>query len=455
MAITPSCPPAMSAEHLCVFINMALPQRILVGLSGGADSVALAYLLLREDVDLRAVHVNHGLRGEASDGDEAFVRQLCREWSLPLDVYRATLPEHPGEDWARQARYGFYRQAMEKHGADAVALAHHRDDQAETFLLHLLRGAGLTGLTGMEQDVQVLGVRVIRPLLGASRQELRDLLTQAGIPWREDESNQDTRYLRNALRCQVLPMMEQLAPGATGRIAATAGLLRLDEAALSEQAEVMAAGEPYIPLNRLNDLPSGLLHRVLRRWWQRCATPREESNLSRQQTEALASLVKGMPGSKCNLPMGWQGYRGWTHLHLRGGELSCSVRLNVSDGAASHGDGRKTQAMPRVLYDQCVVRTRQPGDWISPYGQCGRQSLQDYFVNRRVDAPFRDCVPLLCLGSQVLLAAGVGAGAVPAFDPAKDYVMLSWMGEMPWMQKKGGTTWNGMQSSMTTCPRCL
>lgn len=435
MAIMPSCPPAPSAARPCVFINMPLPRRLLVGLSGGADSVALAYLLCQEDVELRAVHVNHGLRGEASDGDEAFVRQLCGEWGLPLDVYRAVPPEHPGEDWARQARYGFYRQAMEQHGAEAIALAHHRDDQAETFLLHLLRGSGLTGLTGMEQDAMVLGVRVIRPLLGASRQELRDLLTRKNIPWREDASNQDTRYLRNALRCQVLPLMEQLAPGAAGRIAATAGLLRLDEAALTQQANALAVGEPYMPPSSLNDLPPGLLHRVLRQWWQRCAAPREERSLSRQQTEALAALVAAPAGSKCNLPMGWQGYRGWTHLHLLGGETPCSVRLNVADGAASHGDGCCMQAIPRELYEQCVVRTRQPGDWISPFGQSGRQSLQDYLVNRRVDAPFRARVPLVCLGSQVLLVAGVGAGAVPAFDPAKDNVTLSWMGEMPWMQK--------------------
>lgn len=418
-----------------MFINMVLPRRLLVGLSGGADSVALAYLLMQQGVELRAVHVNHGLRGEASDEDEAFVCRLCKAWGMPLDVYRAVPPAHPGEDWARQARYGFFRQAMAEHGAEAIALAHHRDDQAETFLLHLLRGAGLTGLTAMEQDCQVLGVRVIRPLLRVSRQELRELLSRESIPWREDASNQDTRYLRNALRCQVLPLLEQLAPGATGRIASTAGLLRLDEEALALTANALAVGEPYMSLAELEKLPVGLVHRLLRQWWQRCATPQEERSLSRQQTEALASLVKAPAGSKCNLPMGWQGYRGWTHLHLLGGESSCSVRLSVSDGAAFHGDGRKMQAMPRSLYEQCVVRTRQPGDWISPFGQSGRQSMQDYFVNRRVDAPFRDHVPLLCLGSQVMLVAGVGAGAVPAFDPANDNLMLSWMGDMPWMQK--------------------
>lgn len=414
---------------------MVLPRRILVGLSGGADSVALTYLLMQENVELRAVHVNHGLRGEASDGDEAFVRQLCQQWKLPLDVFRTQPPEHPGEDWARQARYGFFRQAMTMHGADALALAHHRDDQAETFLLHLLRGAGMTGLTGMEADGTVLGVRVIRPLLGASRQQLRDLLKRENIPWREDASNQDTRYLRNAVRCQLLPLMEQLSPGAAGRIAAAADLLRLDETALAQQAQTLADDTPHLPLSRVQELSTGMLHRVLRQWWQRCAAPQEERSLSRQQTEALASLVTAPVGSKCNLPMGWQGYRGWTHLHLLGGENTCGVELKVSQGAQAPGDGCRTQAMPAALYAECVVRTRQPGDWIRPFGQAGRQTMQDYFVNRRVDAPFRDVIPLVCLDSQVLLAAGVGAGAVPAFDSTKDNLTLSWIGDMPWMQK--------------------
>lgn len=414
---------------------MALPRRLMVGLSGGADSVALAHLLMQQPVELCAVHVNHGLRGAASDGDEAFVRQLCAEWGLPLEVYRAVPPEHPGEDWARQARYGFFRQAMEKHGAEAIALAHHRDDQAETLLLHLLRGTGLTGLTGMAADSRVLGVRVIRPLLGASRQELRDMLTRENIPWREDESNQDTHYLRNALRCQVLPLMEQLAPGAAGRVAATAELLRLDDAALEHQAQALVTGEPCLPLAELACLPGGLVHRVLRRWWQRCAAPTDERCLSRPQTEALAALASAPVGSKCNLPMGWHGYRGWTHLHLVGGEMPCSVGLEAGPCDGHPGDGLRTQAMPRALYERCTLRTRQPGDWIRPFGQGGRRTLQDYLVDRHVDAPFRDRVPLLCLGDEVLLAAGVGAGAVPRLDPAKDNVMLSWLGHMPWMQK--------------------
>ena len=158
----------------------ALPRCAAVGVSGGADSVALLHLLLVRGCEVQAVHVNHGLRGAASDGDEAFVRALCSSLHVPLITFRLEPPENPGEDWARKERYRCFREAMARTGAQALALAHHRDDQAETLLLHLMRGAGLTGLTGMAAEMDLDGMRVLRPLLGFTRQELRDALTEAG-----------------------------------------------------------------------------------------------------------------------------------------------------------------------------------------------------------------------------------------------------------------------------------
>lgn len=420
-----------------MYIKMTLPRRLLIGLSGGADSVALAWLLLqkRQETELVAVHVNHGLRGDDSDGDEAFVRQLCESWQLPLEVYRAQPPENPGEDWARQVRYGFYREAMEKYGADAIALAHHRDDQAETLLLHLLRGTGLTGLAGMAQDSVVLGVRVVRPLLDCSRQQLREILREAGIAWREDASNQDSRYLRNALRQQVLPLMEQLAPSASQRMAAAASILRDEDSLLEHQArQALGEAADYLPLDRLHGLDKALQRRIVRLWWQQGAAL-EERSLSHRQTEELLALVDAPVGSRCNLPGGCHGYRGWTHLHLLGRvENPPQVRLESAREAHEPGNGKTCQAMPRALLDQCRVRTWQQGDWIAPFGQSGRQSLQDYFTNRRVDAPFRGRVLLLCRGSEVLLAAGVGAGGIPRFDNTGDNMMIYWKGDMPWMK---------------------
>ena len=225
----------------------SLPDTVLAGVSGGADSVALLRLLVlrRENRggSVTAVHVNHGLRGDASDGDEAFVRQLCREWQVPLLVFRAVPPAHAGEDWARAARYGFFRQAAEQTGCYDLVLAHHRDDQAETVLEHLLRGSGLTGLCGMRPVSGRDGLTLYRPLLETDRAALRAFLLRQGLTWREDASNQDTAYLRNAVRLELLPLMERLRPGAAERIAGTAGLLADDEACLRRTAEEYLASD--------------------------------------------------------------------------------------------------------------------------------------------------------------------------------------------------------------------
>lgn len=420
-----------------------LPEKLLVGLSGGADSVALLLLLMEAGYPVTAAHVNHGLRGEESDEDEAFVRTLCARYGVPLLVYQAVPPENPGEGWAREARYAFFRRAMQTSGADALALAHHRDDQAETLLLHLLRGAGLTGLTGMSADSMLDGIRVLRPLLRYSREELRAYLKERGQTWREDGSNGDARYLRNALRHAALPLMEQLAPGASVRMANTAALLAEDEAALNALAEAFLKRHPgnALLLEELQQQPAGLRKRILRAWWRTIAVPAKERTLSAAQTEAFHSLLAAPASARCNLPGGWYGQRGWTHLHLISPDgasglqetpAGASPLLSVEPFGGSCGDGRCCQALPRAWLEDCTVRSRQKGDYIRPFGSSGRQSLQDYFVNRRVDAAFRDRVPLLCRGSEVLLVGGVGAGHVPHTEEINNPVLLRWKQVFPW-----------------------
>ena len=418
-----------------------LPRRLLIGLSGGADSVALTCMLLRrresEGLALTAVHVNHGLRGAEADADEAFVRDFCDAHGLPLTVKRLDPPEHASEGWAREARYAAFREAYEAAGAEALVLAHHRDDQAETLLLHLLRGSGLTGLSGMARDGQLYGMRVIRPMLGIPRSSLLAALEAEGQPWREDATNAGGAYLRNRIRHRLIPLMEELAPGAASRLAVTAELLREDAAVLDALAEEECSrltGWHCLPLPALRDLDTGLRRRVLRLWWQRETGCLPDAEV----TFRLDALTEAPPGTREMLTGGVPAEAGrfWLHaavppepfepLPLAGSETAGpgSTLLRLTPSLGGPGGGRRSQEMPEALARSCVVRTRCPGDFIRPFGMTGTQSLQDYFVNRKVDAPFRDSVPLLCIGSEVLWAAGVGAGAVPRWRSEADNVRV-------------------------------
>ena len=265
--------------------------------------------------------------------------------------------------------------------------------------------------------------------------------------WREDASNGDDRYLRNALRLQVLPVLEQLAPGAAARMANAADLLREDETALNALAQDFLADYPgpALPLEALREYPEGLQKRILRAWWEVCGPDGAERSLSAAQTDSLAALLDAPASSRCNLPKGWHGQRGWTHIHLVSPQdmpgipempaASCPM-LTAEPFTGETGDGQGSQAIPRAWLAECTVRSRQTGDFIRPFGTSGSQSLQDYFVNRRIDAACRDRVPLLCRGSEVLLTGGVGAGSIPYTNDMQEPVLIRWKEHFPWQQVK-------------------
>lgn len=185
------------------------PGRWAVGVSGGADSVALLSLLLgsTEPSRLHVVHLNHQTRGGDSDDDERFVRDFCAVCNVPCTVARRDEIEPTGDPWPanRSARYralrlALFRRTVQQHGLAGVALAHHADDQAETVFQRLVRGAGYLPLAAMSRDTTVGSLRIIRPLLHVRRQELRDYLCSIHQPWREDASNLSDQYARNRIR---------------------------------------------------------------------------------------------------------------------------------------------------------------------------------------------------------------------------------------------------------------
>ena len=270
---------------------------VLCAVSGGRDSMALLHLLStlagEGGFQAAAAHFNHQLRPTA-DRDEAFVRNWCRERGIPLTCGAGNVKEFAAreglsiEDAARKLRYAFLETAAADMGAARIATAHHREDNAETVLLHLLRGTGLQGLGGI---APVRG-KIIRPLLEINRAEIDEYVARHSLPYVEDESNQDTRFTRNRLRLEVLPLLEEIAPGCAGRLAAAAELLRDENNHIQREAEDLLPpaenGSITLPIPTLRKQDAALRRRLIRTMGQKLGV-----ELTKPQTEAVLALNSG------------------------------------------------------------------------------------------------------------------------------------------------------------------
>lgn len=270
---------------------------VLCAVSGGRDSMVMLHLLSALGAEggfhIAAAHFNHRLRPTA-DRDEAFVRDWCRERDIPLTCgagYVADFAAREGlgvEDAARKLRYAFLESAARDMGADHIATAHHREDNAETVLLHLLRGTGLQGLGGI---APVRG-GIVRPLLETSRAEIDAYAARNSVPYVEDESNRDTRFTRNRLRLEVLPLLEEISPGCGGRIAAAAELLREEDGHLRREAEALVPdasdGAVTLPVPVLERQDKAVQRRLVRTMGRKLGV-----ELTKAQTEAVLSLKSG------------------------------------------------------------------------------------------------------------------------------------------------------------------
>ena len=247
------------------FCKLDPDRPILVGVSGGPDSICLLHILIQNRYALIIAHFNHGLRPEAAEEAE-FVRQLAIEWHTPFVVGQqdvaAFANEHGYslEEGARVARYRFLSQEATKHGAQAIAVAHTADDQIETVLMHFLRGTGTSGLRGMafrtHMKIWDQDIPIVRPLLSTWREEILDYLEVHQLPSRFDQSNLDVRFYRNRLRHELIPYLERYQPAIRHNIARMAEILRADDEALEGMVQiawnecVRGKGRGYVILNQ-------------------------------------------------------------------------------------------------------------------------------------------------------------------------------------------------------------
>ena len=423
---------------------LAPGEPLLVGVSGGADSVALLHALVQLGRKPHVCHLNHQLRGADSDADAEFVGQLAQKHGLPFTVEKRDVAAFAAErklsleDAARRARHEFFAAVAERTGIKTLALAHTADDQVETFLLKLLRGAGATGLSGMEVEHELGGMRVIRPLLGVRRSEILDYLAAEELSWREDASNADPRFTRNRIRHVLLPLLErEFNPAVRETLLRTAEILRDEDSYLTHHVSDAVYSSDYcgeeIDIEAFRGWSPAVQRRVVRLWLG------PEIELGFEHIEAVRELaLSDSPSAEVHLPEDLVVYREYDELKKARREELEPVRgkwpLAISGETVIQELGVKfichpesvegSRSLPKEicrqttggpqrfrsaqndkqsecfdadsLGDSPFIRTWQEGDHFQPLGMSGEKKLQDFFVDEKVPRRMRGRTPLLC-----------------------------------------------------------
>ncbi len=384
-------------------------DRIVCAVSGGADSMALlwAMYLLKDSlkIELDAAHFNHGLRGEESDRDEAFVRKFCEDYQIPLSVGNgAVVPGKKGlEAAAREARYSFLATLSGK-----IATAHTADDNAETVLMHLVRGTGLKGLGG----IAPMNGNLIRPMLSVTRTEVLTFLQEYHIPFVDDSSNAEDAFLRNRLRHHVMPLLKQENPRLAENLSALAQDLRLEEQALSAQIPV-----DLPDVQTLRAMQPALRRRTLAAFLERSGVTEPE----RSHVDLVEKLVFSRnPSAKADLPGGVCVARSYGSLEVYTAMESAEDIALKCPGTteAPEYNLRITCAPTEEIFckmdrftvspmGKLVLRARKTGDQITLKG--GTKSLKKLFIDRKIPVKDRNAVPVLADDRGVLAVYGIGA----------------------------------------------
>jgi tRNA(Ile)-lysidine synthase len=442
--------------------------RVLVAISGGPDSVALAHLLLalQETGDLLVAgfaHFNHQLRGADADADEAFCRTLAAALGVPIEVGRddvaaaASATGRSTEDMARELRYTFLEEAADRRGANAIAIGHSLDDQAETFLLRLIRGAGTRGLG----SIRPRAGRVIRPLLEVPRADLRQYLAAHSLPFRTDATNADVSIPRNRVRHELIPYLErEFSPGISRVLAREAALAREDEDRLHHEAIDLARSivltitgeQTELDALALRALPQALAARVAHQALTRQAGDRF---IGFDHVDRLLQLADGdavdLPGQRAvrrggRIVLGRPARRGRDERGENSFRVSLSIpgevtlgnqgwavsaeRVDSVDSMKDGGPGRArggevfVAAEPLAL--PLAIRSRRRGDRFAPLGLGHRKKLQDFLVDRKIPREMRDSLPLVVDGQDRIVWV-VGQSVAEDFrvtEPSRGVILL-------------------------------
>ena len=427
-------------------------KTVVTGFSGGADSTALLLLLLElaktQDIHVVAVHVNHGIRGAEADADEAFARRFCEERKLLCIVEKINVPEicretkESEEEAARRLRYEiFCRIARERNAV--IAVAHHKDDNAETILLNLIRGSKVKGLSGMQPAGEKEGIKLIRPLLPFRREEIECYLKENGIAFCRDSTNEDAGYARNRIRKNVTPQLEIINEKAVCHICESAEFFHETEAFLERQTQKVlkeavsfTPGETVLLVSKLKEADPLLRKRAILSAIARAAGSRKD--ITARHVKSVEELLSLQSGKMVNLPykliarrqydeiriertMQQEG-RGvpfsfrmkkdeagneWTMKSLQN-DLCIAFRTVCVDESNRDKLMEKNQYTKAFDYDKIandiIVGQKAPGDGI--FLREGRKTVKKFFIDEKIPADRREQILLVKDEKDVLWIAG-------------------------------------------------
>ena len=447
---------------------------IVAGVSGGADSVCLLFVLrkIQESLGgkLYVAHVNHGLRGEEAVADQEFVRRLCKEWQLPFYLKSVDLHEIAREkklteeEAGRLVRYDFFRQIAKETGAAKIAVGHTANDHAETMLFHLIRGSSLKGLGGISP---VQG-EVIRPLLCVRREEIEQYLKENGLHFCMDKTNLEDTYTRNRIRHRLLPIMEEINPGvveAIGRVAndcaEAADFLEAEAEAAFAEYVIIYRGLPRLKIKKeaFDNLSPAVTDELLIQTLSKISGSRKD--IGAVHIRALRALQAGETGKVLNLPYDVMAENQYGILVLYKKEINVNSteyetvlalpenKETDSNGEITLPNGNKVQysirnyeksmKIPKNRYTKWLnydiidstlrFRTRKTGDWIQVFAESGRKKLKDYLVNEKIPRSERDKLVLLAEENEILWVVGYRLSEkVKVKEDTKRILQLTYIG---------------------------
>jgi tRNA(Ile)-lysidine synthase len=397
-------------------LGITRKSRVLLAVSGGIDSMSLLHLLSKERerfAELALAHVNHHLRGEESDADEAFVRSECEKLLLPLHVSHANTAELANaerqgiEETAREERYKFFEQASAEHGYDIIVTAHTKNDQAETLMMRLMRGAGPRGLAGIPASRKLGKAKIIRPWLDVTREEIEGYAGQHNVAYRTDSSNAQKHYTRNRVRHELLPLMEEIGGiGVVDRLAETASLYREKHDRIRAEAEKLAStrliqrrNHHELDVSGYENIHDEVLHQLLELSLLRVLD--ERYYLEREPFDRLKQFISEGGEQDWGEKLRLRSTDGKLGIKLKTSELPYEYPLVIGDrimtpfGAITARilTDRAPVDTPNVshfdlaaLTGELFIRNWREGETTSPFGMEGKKNISKLLTDAKLSA---------------------------------------------------------------------